>query len=80
MIVCICHRVSESEIARQAHAGLSYEDIQIESGVGTQCGSCEGCARDLVARCAAAGQPAAVSTIQWNASHAWKPSSSWAAA
>ncbi|ABM33870.1 (2Fe-2S)-binding protein [Paracidovorax citrulli] len=51
MIVCVCRRVSDREIARHAHAGLSFDEIQFELGVATQCGRCESCARDVVARC-----------------------------
>jgi bacterioferritin-associated ferredoxin len=51
MIVCVCNRVSDRDIARQATAGLSFDDIQLELGVGTQCGRCEGCARDVFAQC-----------------------------
>src|SRR6478672_10431056 len=73
MIVCVCRRVSDREIARHARAGMSFDDIQFELGVATQCGQCEGCARDVVAQCsptvpvaalrqAAAGLEAAAST------------------
>jgi bacterioferritin-associated ferredoxin len=58
MIVCVCHRVSDKEIARHAHAGMSFDEIQFELGVATQCGQCEGCARDVVAQCSAT-QPVA---------------------
>lgn len=51
MIVCVCRRVSDREIARHAHAGLNFEDIQFELGIATQCGRCEGCARAVVAQC-----------------------------
>ena len=51
MIVCICHRISDREIARHARAGMGFEEIQFELGVATQCGQCEGCARDVVAQC-----------------------------
>ena len=51
MIVCICNRVSDREIVRHAKAGLDFEDIRFELGVGSQCGCCEGCARDIVAQC-----------------------------
>ena len=51
MIVCVCRRVSDREIARHAHAGMDFDDIQFELGVATQCGQCEGCARDIVAQC-----------------------------
>ncbi|WP_082151418.1 bacterioferritin-associated ferredoxin [Caenimonas sp. SL110] len=58
MIVCVCKRVSDREIARHARAGMSFDDIQFELGVATQCGQCEGCARDVVAQCSA-GSPVA---------------------
>lgn len=51
MIVCVCRRVSDREIARHAHAGMSFDDIQFELGVATQCGCCESTARDVVAQC-----------------------------
>ncbi|ADV00252.1 ferredoxin [Alicycliphilus denitrificans] len=58
MIVCVCHRVSDREIARHARAGMSFDEIQFELGVATQCGNCEDCARDIVAQCCAS-QPVA---------------------
>lgn len=60
MIVCVCRRVSDREIARHARAGMSFDDIQFELGVATQCGQCEGCARDVVAQCAATHPVAAL--------------------
>jgi bacterioferritin-associated ferredoxin len=51
MIVCVCRRVSDRELARHARAGMSFDDIQFELGVATQCGQCECCARDVVAQC-----------------------------
>ncbi len=51
MIVCVCNRVSDREIARHVEAGLDFSDIQLELGVATQCGQCESCARELVDRC-----------------------------
>lgn len=51
MIVCVCRRVSDREIARHARAGHGFDDIQFELGVATQCGRCEACARDLIAQC-----------------------------
>ena len=53
MIVCVCRRISDREIARHAHAGLGFDEIQVELGVATQCGQCEGCARNVVAQCQA---------------------------
>lgn len=51
MIICVCHRVSDRDIARHARAGMGFEEIQFELGVATQCGQCESCARDVVAQC-----------------------------
>ena len=69
MIVCVCRRVSDREIVRHARAGMSFDDIQFELGVATQCGQCEGCAREVVAQCSA-GHP--VAALQKDA--AWPPS------
>lgn len=55
MIVCICHRVSDQTIARAARAGAAFDDIQLELGVATQCGKCEGCARALWSECHSGG-------------------------
>ena len=60
MIVCVCHRVSDREIARHAHAGMSFDEIQFELGVATQCGRCETCARDVVAKSCSRGNTAAI--------------------
>ena len=54
MIVCVCHRVSEHSIARAARSGMSFDDIQLELGVATQCGQCESGARALVSECCSA--------------------------
>lgn len=51
MIVCVCRRVSDKTIERHARLGASFDEIQFELGVATQCGKCEGCARDLWAEC-----------------------------
>lgn len=48
MIVCVCHRVSDREIARHARQGCtSFEALQFETGVSTCCGCCETCAREV---------------------------------
>ena len=60
MIVCVCRRVSDREIARHAKAGMSFEDIQFELGVATQCGQCECFARDVVAQCCGSHPSAAL--------------------
>ena len=75
MIVCVCRRISDREIARHARAGMGFDEIQFELGVATQCGQCEGCARDVVAQCSAtcptanlklASQP--LESSPWNSS------------
>ena len=60
MIVCVCRRISDREIARHARAGMSFDDIQFELGVATHCGCCERCARDVVAQCSATSPVAAL--------------------
>jgi bacterioferritin-associated ferredoxin len=61
MIICVCKRISDREIARHVHAGMGFDDIQFELGVATQCGRCEECARDVVAQCNRAHPVAALS-------------------
>jgi bacterioferritin-associated ferredoxin len=47
MIVCICHRVSDRDIARAARQGCaSFDELQEQLRVGTACGACGDCARD----------------------------------
>lgn len=60
MIVCVCRRVSDRDIARLARNGLGFDEIQFELGVATQCGRCEGCARDVVNQCCATQPVAAI--------------------
>lgn len=74
MIVCVCRRVSDREIARHARAGMDFDDIQFELGVATQCGQCESCAREVVAQCSASHPVAAINLCDgirtskaWNA-------------
>jgi len=84
MIVCVCHRVSDREIARHVRAGMGFDEIQFELGVATQCGQCETCARDVVAQCSASHPVAALQnengqkTVQLarniSESKAWKSS------
>ena len=51
MIICVCRRVSDKTLVRHAQAGASFDDIQLDLGVATQCGKCESCARAVVAQC-----------------------------
>jgi bacterioferritin-associated ferredoxin len=46
MIVCLCHRVSDREIAHHATSGCaSFEALQEQTRVGSACGACLDCAR-----------------------------------
>lgn len=46
MIVCICHRVSDRDIAAEVQSGCgSYGVLQDRLRVATACGACGECAR-----------------------------------
>ncbi|MBH1985750.1 MAG: (2Fe-2S)-binding protein [Burkholderiales bacterium] len=48
MIVCVCHAVSDKEIALQARMGCgSFDALQDRTRVATCCGCCETCAREV---------------------------------
>lgn len=54
MIVCVCRRVSDRDIARAAQQGcVSFEALQDELGVATACGACRECARETFTKHAA---------------------------
>lgn len=54
MIVCICHRVSDRDIAREvAHGCGSFDELQERTRVATACGACHEFAQDTF--CAHAG-------------------------
>ncbi len=81
MIVCVCRRASDREIARHVRAGMSFDDIQFELGVATQCGQCEPCARDVVDQCSRTAPVAAIQlAARITESAAWNSSSSSALA
>jgi bacterioferritin-associated ferredoxin len=47
MIVCVCHRVSDRDIARAVqHGCASFDALQDDLRVATGCGACGDCARD----------------------------------
>ena len=52
MIVCVCHRVSDRDIAREVRNGCtSFEDLQDELRVATSCGACTDCAHATFTEC-----------------------------
>ena len=66
MIVCLCRNKSERDVHNAIHAGAStLRDLQ-RCGIGTDCGSCHGMLRQMLAEaetaCPVCGQPAEVAT------------------
>lgn len=52
MILCICHRVSDRDVARAVRNGCdSFDTLQDELRVATACGACESCARETFEAC-----------------------------
>lgn len=51
MIVCVCNKVSDKAIRACVSAGLTFDDMQIDLGIATQCGQCECHARDVIRQC-----------------------------
>jgi bacterioferritin-associated ferredoxin len=47
MIICVCHRVSDRDIARAAREGCaSFDELKEQLRVATACGACGDCARE----------------------------------
>ncbi len=52
MIVCICHRVSDRDIAKLATQGATdLAAVRAATGLGSSCGKCLDCAQRVVAEC-----------------------------
>jgi len=48
MIVCLCHRISDRDIARAVREGTtSFEVLQDDTRVASSCGCCHDCAREV---------------------------------
>jgi bacterioferritin-associated ferredoxin len=61
MIICICHRVADHDIARAAREGCpSFDELQFELSVATSCGKCHDCAHATFHRHAARAGSATV--------------------
>ena len=59
MIVCVCHRVSDRDIAIAASSGCpSFEALQDDLRVATACGACHDCAREVFDESRVAGSTA----------------------
>jgi len=49
MIVCVCHRVSDRDIAHAVGSGCAtLDELQDELRVATACGACVDCARQTL--------------------------------
>jgi bacterioferritin-associated ferredoxin len=63
MIICICHRISDRDIAGAVREGCaSFDQLQDETRVATACGACHDCAREVFhaqGACARAAAPVA---------------------
>ena len=56
MYICICKAVTEKQIQQHLAEGVnSYQELRERTGVATQCGKCEGCARALWSECHSGG-------------------------
>lgn len=54
MIICLCHRVSDRDIVREARDGCpDFDSLQDRLRVATACGACADCAQEIfgAARC-----------------------------
>ena len=62
MIVCVCRRVSDSQIRQAVADGAhSLECLQFDLGVATQCGRCADCASRVLCDARSGGhQPDAI--------------------
>lgn len=61
MIVCLCRRVSDRDIRRAVQGGVrDFSELQDETGVSSNCGSCHDCAKEIFDQ-ACAQQPACAS-------------------
>ncbi len=48
MIVCLCHHLSDRDIAQAVHSGVdNFDVLQDETRVASSCGSCHDCAREI---------------------------------
>ncbi|QAU35658.1 (2Fe-2S)-binding protein [Janthinobacterium sp. 17J80-10] len=52
MIVCVCNNVSDHKIRKAAEQGMSsLADLRTHLDVGTCCGKCHSCAKEVLREC-----------------------------
>jgi bacterioferritin-associated ferredoxin len=51
MIICVCHRITDRDVAHAAREGCaSFDELQFKLAVATCCGKCHDCARETFDR------------------------------
>ena len=50
MIVCVCKNINSKKIRQGLRSGLTLDEIKIQFGLGSQCGSCLETAQELVVK------------------------------
>jgi bacterioferritin-associated ferredoxin len=68
MIVCLCHRISDRDIARLVAAGCGdLRSLQAALGLGSCCGSCLDYAQEMLDAHSPAGRPHSASSVALSA-------------
>ncbi len=76
MIVCVCHNISERDIAREAASGCrSFAALQDQLQVGQGCGTCLGSARECFAEHRSAPHPRGANLPQLSKNPIFTPAS-----
>ena len=47
MIVCVCKNINSKKVRQGLRSGLTLDEIKIQFGLGSQCGSCLETAQEL---------------------------------
>ena len=54
MIVCICNNISDRKIRHAVDSGMAtMSELRAQLGVGTCCGKCHSCAKQVLRECMA---------------------------
>jgi bacterioferritin-associated ferredoxin len=65
MIVCLCHRISDRDIAQAVRDGVrDFDTLQDDTCIARNCGCCESSAREVFEQACAAKPQAPVVTPQ----------------
>jgi len=58
MYVCVCNAITEKQVYKAIEAGATtIKALSTELGVGTQCGTCVGCAKECLSKAKASKLP-----------------------